>query len=275
MAAMTRRVFFVSDRTGITAETLGESLLTQFPDQQFLRTNLPFIGTAEKAQIALKRINDVVAVGGERPLVFSTLTDPQTQAVIAGADAWVFDLFGTYIEPLEKALGKASSHTAGRMHGMTDLGRYQHRVNALNFTLDHDDGLRLRELDQADVILVGVSRSGKTPTCLYLAMHFHLKAANYPLDDDDLDSDQLPEKLRAHKRKIFALTIQPEHLSRIRHERRPDSNYASLAQCRAEIARAVAIFDNEQIPCIDTTTTSIEEIATTVLEHFGFERARH
>ena len=153
--------------------------------------------------------------------------------------------------------------------------QYQERVNALNYTLDHDDGLRVQELDQADLILVGVSRSGKTPTCLYLAMHFHLKAANYPLNDDDLDAEDLPERLRAHRDKLYGLTISPEHLARIRNERRPDSDYASLAQCRSEIRRAQAIMAQARVPSIDTTSTSIEEISTTILEHFGFERPRH
>jgi len=272
---MIRHVFFVSDRTGITAETLGESLLTQFPGFRFLRVNLPFVSDPDKARSALRRINETAGQDADRPLVFSTLTDTETQRIIAGAEAHVFDLFGTYIEPLERALGTESSHTAGQMHGITDQERYHRRVNALNYTLDHDDGLRLREFDNADVVLVGVSRSGKTPTCLYLAMHFHLRAANYPLNEDDLESEYLPPRIRRHHAKTYALTIDPEHLSRIRNERRPGSPYASLARCRAEVARAEAIFTNERLPYIDTTVTSIEEIATRILEHFGFERPHH
>jgi hypothetical protein len=272
---MNRRVFFISDRTGITAETLGETLLTQFADIEFVRVTLPFVSSAEKARRALDTIAAAARGDGAPPLVFSTLTDPESQAIIATAAGHVFDLFGTYIEPLERALGVASSHTAGKMHGMANAQVYQRRVDALNFTLDHDDGLRPRDVEQADVVLVGVSRSGKTPTCLYMAMHFHLKCANYPLNDDDLQFPSLPASLGRVRNRIYGLTIVPEQLSRIRHGRRPASRYASLEQCRGEVARAEALFVAEAIPYLDTTSISIEEIATTIQQHFGFERPHH
>jgi len=275
MAHMKRSVFFVSDRTGITAETLGESLLTQFSHMEFERIHLPFITSPDKARLAVSRIRAAQAADGREALVFSTLTDPGTQAIIATSSKFVFDLFGTFIEPLEMALDSESSHTAGKMHGMGDANYYQHRVDALNFTLDHDDGVRLKDLDQANVILIGVSRSGKTPTSLYLAMHFHLKAANYPLNDDDFELSGLPVKLRRFREKIYGLSIQAEQLSQIRHGRRPNSTYASLEQCRTEAALAERLYREEGIPFVDTTTVSIEEIATTILQHFGFERPRH
>lgn len=272
---MKRSVFFLSDRTGITAETLGETLLTQFPHVEFTRTSIPFVTSPEKARVAVKRIQAAERSDGVPPLVFSTLTDPESQAIIAAGTRYVFDLFGTYIGPLEEALGAASSHTAGKMHGISDQSVYQRRVDALNFTLDHDDGMRPKELDQADVVLIGVSRSGKTPTCLYLAMHFHLKAANYPLNDDDLVYESLPVRLRRLREKFYGLSIDPQHLSRIRHGRRPNSRYASLEQCRDEVMRAERLFRAENIPYIDTTSISIEEIATTIQQHFGFERPHH
>jgi len=270
-----RHVFFVSDRTGITAENLGETLLTQFPQVEFVRTNIPFVTSPDKAQVALARIRAAEQADGVPPLVFSTLTDTETQGIIAAGTPYVFDLFGTWIEPLETALGTQSSHTAGRMHGITDTGVYERRVNALNFALDHDDGLRPRELDQADVVLIGVSRSGKTPTCLYMAMHFHLKAANYPLNDEDLQYATLPVPLRRLRDRIYGLSIDPTQLSRIRHGRRPNSRYASRDQCRSEVAGAEALFRAEAIPYIDTSFVSIEEIATTIQQHFGFERPHH
>ncbi len=272
---MRRSVFFVSDSTGITAETLGETLLTQFPKLPVERATIPFVNTVEKAHEAVRRLRAAAAADGADPVVFSTLTAPDVLAILATGSRHVFDLFGTYIEPLEKALGTDSSHTSGVMHGMQDHGRYQRRVDALNYTLDHDDGLRPREMNLADIILVGVSRSGKTPTCLYMAMHFHLKCANYPLNDDDLEYGRLPPALHAARQRLYGLTITPEQLSRIRHGRRPGSRYASLEQCRSEVERAELLFREEGIPCIDTTSVSIEEIATTIQQHFRFARPHH
>lgn len=266
---MKRRVFFISDRTGITAETLGSSLLTQFPDIEFQRSHIPFVTTPLAAEGAVATIARAAAESDQPPLVFSTLTDPAAQNVIARSSPYVFDLFGTFIEPLEAALGCASSHTAGRMHGIGDLNLYEDRVHALNFTLGHDDGLSPRDLNEADVVLVGVSRCGKTPTCLYLAMHYSLRAANYPLTDDDFEDCKLPKILRPCRGKLYGLTIVPEQLSRIRRERRPHGDYASLARCRAEVQKAEALFRAENIPCLDTTTVSIEEIAATVVRDMG------
>ncbi len=262
---MKRRVFFISDRTGITAETLGSSLLTQFPDCEFQRTHIPFVTNESAAAKALSTISQASKDDPEKPLIFSTLTDPAAQKIIADASPYVFDLFGTFIGPLESAIGQSSTHTAGRMHGIGDSSSYERRVSALNFSLGHDDGLSPRDMHDADVVLVGVSRSGKTPTCLYLAMHYSLKTANYPLVDDDLERGRLPESLRRSRRRIYGLTIDPEQLSRIRRERRPDGDYASLNRCRSEVQRAETLFRTEKIRFIDTTTVSIEEIAATIV----------
>lgn len=262
---MKRRVFFISDRTGITAETLGASLLTQFPDVEFQRTHIPFVTNELAARAAVATIDKATAEGGPPPLVFSTLTDPAVQQIVATCSPHVFDLFGTFIEPLEAALGSASSHTAGRMHGIGDSSAYERRVHALNFTLGHDDGLAPRDLNEADIVLVGVSRCGKTPTCLYLAMHYSLQAANYPLTDDDFSDTRLPRVLEPCRSKLYGLTIVPDQLSRIRRERRPHGDYASPARCRAEVHKAEALFRAEGIPCLDTTTVSIEEIAATIV----------
>jgi len=262
---MKRRVFFVSDRTGITAEMLGSSLLTQFPEIEFKRTNIPFVSNELQARAALAQIERSGDDDLHPPLVFSTLTDPAAQKIIAGCSPYVFDLFGTFIEPLEAALGTQSSHTAGRMHGIGDAHAYERRVHALNFTLSHDDGLSPRDLKEADLVLLGVSRCGKTPTCLYLAMHYSLKTANYPLTDDDFEDGRLPKVLAACRSKLYGLTIVPEQLSRIRRERRPHGDYSTLARCRAEVAKAEAMFKAENIQFLDTTTVSIEEIAATIV----------
>ncbi len=267
---MKRRVFFVSDRTGITVETLGQSLLTQFPETDFVSRTLPFLTNQLAAQSAADIIRLAREEDGIPPLVFSTLTDPVTQHIIAESNEHVFDLFGTFIEPLEEALGQESSHTAGRMHGIGDAMAYEKRLSALNFSLNHDDGLSTRTLHDADVVLIGVSRCGKTPTCLYLAMHYSLKAGNYPLTDDDFGQNRLPDVLKGSRHKLYGLTIVPEQLSRIRHERRPQGNYSTIAQCRSEIAKAEAMFRTENIEYLDTTTVSIEEIAATIVRDKRF-----
>ena len=266
---MKRRVFFISDRTGITAEMLGASLLTQFPEIEFKRTNIPFVTNEQAARKAAAIIEKAAAEDDEPPLVFSTLTDTAIQKIIAANHEFVFDLFGTFIEPLEDVLGRESSHTAGRMHGIGDARAYERRLQALNFTLNHDDGLHPRDLNESEIVLIGVSRCGKTPTCLYLAMHYSLKAANYPLTDDDFGENALPKILQPVRDKLYGLTIVPEQLSRIRRERRPHGNYAMVAQCRAEVAKAEALFRAEDIQFIDATTVSIEEIAATIGRDMG------
>ncbi len=266
---MKRRAFFVSDRTGITVEALGESLLTQFPDIEFVTRTIPFVTNQSSARSVAEMIRTTAAQDGVQPLVFSTLTDPASQYIIASANEYVFDLFGTFLEPLEAALDCESSHTAGRMHGIRDSLVYENRLDALNFTLEHDDGLHQRDLSQADIVLVGVSRCGKTPTCLYLAMHYSVKAANYPLTDDDFNRVRLPDVLEPIRDKLYGLTIVPEQLSRIRHERRPHGEYSTLARCRAEVAQAEALYRAIGIQYLDTTTISIEEIAATIVRDRG------
>ena len=262
---MSRQVFFISDRTGITAETLGGSLLTQFPNIEFIRTNIPFVTSEHAARSAAEQITKVMDTSPEPPLVFSTLTDPRARKIIAASSPLVFDLFGTFVENLEKALHCESSHTPGQMHGISDSGSYENRLHALNYTLGHDDGLNPRDLSKADIVLLGVSRCGKTPTCLYLAMHYSLRAANYPLTEDDFGKFQLSELLGRIRGKLYGLTIVPEQLSHIRRERRPNGTYSHLEQCRYEIERAEKLFLTEKIPYMDTTTVSIEEIAATIV----------
>ena len=271
---MNRKVFFVSDRTGITVEALGESLLTQFPGIKFERLRIPFVDSAEAARLAAAQIAAASEADGVQPIVFSTLTDPEIRAIIRGTATFDLDLFGTFIEPLETALEQDSTHSIGRMHGIVDVHAYERRLSALNYTLSHDDGLRIKDLSDADIVLLGVSRSGKTPTCLYLGMHYNLRAANYPITEDEYDEAVLPPILEAVRGRLYGLTIVPEQLSRIRRQRRPDGVYASLAQCRTEVTRTEALFRREGIPWLDTTTISIEEIAATIVRDMNLRAAR-
>jgi len=267
-----RTVFFVSDGTGITAQMLGHSLLTQFEGVDFKQITLPFVDTIEKAEECLTRIESEGSNGAGQPVVFSTLVNQEVRQVVRRAKALFIDFFESFIDPLEAGLGIKSSHTIGRSHSAMDKKEYQQRIEAINFAMAHDDGASHRELTQADVILIGVSRSGKTPTSLYLALQFGVKAANYPLIPEDFHRMQLPEALRGQKPKLYGLTITAERLREIRQERRPDSRYAELDNCRFEIDEAEKLMRREGIRCINSTSKSIEEIATTILRELRIPR---
>ncbi|HEU4775373.1 MAG TPA: pyruvate, water dikinase regulatory protein [Telluria sp.] len=260
-----RTVFFVSDGTGITAETFGHAVLTQF-DLRFRQIRLPFIDTVDKAHDAVRKINEVFKADNQRPIVFSTLVKPDLSDVIRKANGMHMDLIQTFVAPLEQELGVMSTHTIGRSHNVVDSEEYKNRIEAINFSLAHDDGQSHKNLSSADVILVGVSRSGKTPTSLYLAMQYGIKAANYPLIPDDFERGKLPSSLPPFRAKIFGLSITPERLSEIRHERRAGSKYASIENCRYEVNEAELMMKREGIRWLSSTTKSIEEIATTILQ---------
>jgi [pyruvate, water dikinase]-phosphate phosphotransferase / [pyruvate, water dikinase] kinase len=265
-----RTVFFVSDGTGITAQMLGHSLLTQFEGVEFDQVTLPFVDTVEKAEECLARI--AAESGNGQPIVFSTLVNQDVREVVRRANALIIDFFESFIDPLEAGLGVRSSHTIGRSHSAMDKKEYQQRIEAINFAMAHDDGASHRELGQADVILIGVSRSGKTPTSLYMALQFGVKAANYPLIPEDFHRGKLPEALREQKSRLYGLTIAPERLHEIRQERRPNSRYADLDNCRFEIDEAEAMMRREGIHSINSTSKSIEEIATTILRELRIQR---
>ena len=267
-----RTVFFVSDGTGITAQMLGHSLLTQFENVEFDQVTLPFIDNADKALECLERIERESLRGNGPPIVFSTLVNNDVREVVRRANALFLDFFETFIGPIESGLGVKSSHTIGRSHSALDKQEYKQRIEAINFSMAHDDGASHRELGEADVILVGVSRSGKTPTSLYLALQFGVKAANYPLIPEDFARMELPAALHSFKSKLYGLTIAPERLREIRQERRPGSQYADPANCRFEIAQAEILMRREGIRWINSTAKSIEEIATTILRELRIER---
>lgn len=261
----TRTVFFVSDGTGITAETFGHSVLTQF-EMRFKQVRLPFIDTPDKAYDALRKINETFAADGQRPIIFSTLVKADLSSIVRQSQGMHMDLIQTFVEPLEQELGVKSTHTIGRSHTSTDSEEYKNRIEAINFSLAHDDGQSHKNLSAADVILVGVSRSGKTPTSLFLAMQYGIKAANYPLIPDDFERGKLPSGLQEYKHKMFGLSIAADRLAEIRNERLPGSKYAALQNCRYEINEAERMMRREGIRWMSSTTKSIEEIAATILQ---------
>ncbi|MDP1901227.1 MAG: pyruvate, water dikinase regulatory protein [Rubrivivax sp.] len=268
-----KTVFFVSDGTGITAETFGNSILAQFPTRH-RHVRRPFIDSPEKARDVVGEINDTARREGHRPVVFITLVDDEIRAIVAGeqCNGLVLDMIRTFVEPLEVEFGIKSNHRVGRFSDASQSQEYHDRIEAINFSLAHDDGQSSRNLDLADVILLGVSRSGKTPTSLYLAMQHGVKAANYPLIPEDFDRGRLPPALTPHKRKCFGLTIEPNRLAQIRHERRPGSKYAALENCREEVHAAESMMRREGISWLSSTHKSIEEIATTILRDLRPDR---
>ena len=266
-----RTVFFVSDQTGVTAETLGHSLMTQFEGLEYRPVTLPFVSSLDKAHEAVRRINRAAEDEGLRPIVFSTLVQDELRDVVVGANALFLDLFSAFVGPLERELNTRSTHRAGRAHGIADLAAYTTRINATNFALANDDGTG-GDYAHADVVLVGVSRVGKTPTCVYMALQYGVFAANYPLTEDDLEAGRLPARLEPFRAKLYALTIKPERLQQIRSERRPQSRYASRQQVLYELRTAEALFARYAIPSLDTSESSIEEIASRILNTTGIER---
>ncbi|MDR2016510.1 MAG: kinase/pyrophosphorylase [Burkholderiales bacterium] len=266
-----RSVFFVSDRTGITVEILGNSLLTQFEELPFRRITIPFIQSREELQNAIDQINRAVEKEQQRPIVFlSIVDDAMNRELREKTHALTLDFFQAFISPLEKELDIKSAHAAGRSHSVNY--DYFRRMEAINFSQLHDDGATTRDLSEAEVILVGVSRCGKTPTSLYLALQFGIRAANFPLTPDDFSNHKLPDSLHSLKPKLFGLTIDPQRLSRIRQERRAGSHYASLENCRQEVRNAETLMEREKIPMLDTSAKSIEEIAATIIHRAKLNR---
>lgn len=269
---MKRKVFFVSDRTGITAEMFGQSLLSQFEQVEFDETTLPFIDSAEKAEEVCRLIKKAENETRQRPIVFDTIVTPEIRMVIQSSGALVLDFFHTFIGPLETELGETSNFTVGKTHSLNDGEAYDSRISAVNFALNNDDGASTRHYDEADVILIGVSRCGKTPTSLYMAMQFGIKSANYPFTEDDIDKLHLMEALKRNKHKLFGLTITPSRLHKIRTQRRANSRYASLKQCQYEVRAVESLYRKEKIEYINSTSRSVEELAVKILAATGLKR---
>lgn len=260
-----RHAFIVSDRTGLTAEAMAHSLLSQFPTIDFNTETFTFVDTAGKAADLVARCHSIRDSTGVTPLVFLTMVNDKLRAQFTVAGIEVFDLFHTFIGPMEERLGVKSSHTIGKSHGVTDEKAYTSRIAAVHFALQTDDGMDTDHYRQADLIIIGVSRCGKTPASLYLSLHYGLYVSNYPLTDHELERKQLPEALLPFKEKLFGLTIDPFRLLQIRQQRYQGSNYSTAATCQREIAQAEALFRSNHLPWLNTTRMSVEEIGAMVV----------
>ena len=266
-----RMAFFISDGTGITVESLGNSLLAQFSDSvEFDKRSVRFVKEKDDLDKVCAEIEAAYEQSGERPLIFETIVDPEARAVLERTSGIMFDVFGHFLAPLEAALGVQSNHSTGKNRDSVDSTEYHKRIDAINFTLAHDDGVSPSNYARAQIILLGVSRSGKTPTSIYLAMQFGCFCANYPLtEEDDLTSGRLPEALLPWRSKLFGLSINAEHLHSIREQRRPNSSYSSLRNCQTEVRYANALFRRHAIPALDSTNMSIEDLASRIVRHFS------
>lgn len=272
---MTRTAFFISDGTGITAESLGRSLLAQFENVDIRKVTKPYIDSVEKARDLVKIIDATAAKDASQPIIIDTIVDEAVRDVVREAIGFKVDIFSTFLKPLEEELDTRSSYSVGRTHAIGSDVIYMDRIQSVHFALDNDDGARTHQYDQADIILLGVSRCGKTPTSLYLALQFGIRAANYPLTEDDYDEDgtlKLPDELARQRHKLFGLTIDPRRLAAIRHERRANSRYSSMDQCMQEVQQAEGLFRQLGIPYIDTTRFSVEEISTRMIAETGINR---
>ncbi|MDP5143417.1 posphoenolpyruvate synthetase regulatory kinase/phosphorylase PpsR [Rheinheimera baltica] len=268
-----RAAFYISDGTAITAEVFGHALLTLFP-AQFEHITIPFVETNEMAEQVKQRINDRYKTTGERPLIFQTFVDDNLRQIINSSDGVCYDFLNAFVEPLQRELGVAPVPKTHRTHSIHEQ-TYDFRIDAVNFALANDDGSNLKNYDQADIILVGVSRSGKTPTSLYLALQYGIKAANYPFVEEDMEQLHLPDVLQRNKTKLFGLTITPERLSQIREQRRANSRYASMRQCQLELNEVEKLYTREQIPFLNSTHLSIEEISAKIIAKTGLKRRKY
>jgi regulator of PEP synthase PpsR (kinase-PPPase family) len=274
LSAATRAVFFVSDSTGITAETLGNALLANFPAAHFDRHTIPFVGTVTPVSTVAAALQSATTPEAA-PIVFATVKDAGIRAVIAGSAAVVIDLLAGHLTELEAALDTPAEQRSGQYHGLGDLERYFARMRAVEFAIEHDDGQSGRALDTADVIIVAPSRCGKTPTTMYLALHYGLLVANYPLTDDDFPTDGLPRIVAPHADRCFGLTTTALRLSQVRHERRPNSTYSSLAQCTLEIRRAEDLYRRTRVPFLSSATRSVEEMSAVILQSMKLRDRPH
>lgn len=260
-----REAYFVSDSTGITAETLGSALLANFPGVHFRRHTIPFVDTPEGARNVVHDLHEAIRSGSD-PIVFATVKSPEIIGDLAASGAVVIDLLGGHLRELEAALGSTASEQLGQYHGVGDIERYFARMRAVEYAIEHDDGQSMRALDIADVIIIAPSRCGKTPTTMYLALQYGLLVANYPLTDDDFPSDGLPATVASYSNRCFGLTTTPLRLSQVRHERRPSSTYASLAQCTLELRRAEDLYRRNRVPFLNSSTKSVEEMSAVIMQ---------
>ncbi|NMP15412.1 pyruvate, water dikinase regulatory protein [Thalassotalea sp. Y01] len=268
-----RTAFYISDGTAITSEVFGHALLSLFP-MEFEHVTIPFVETVDKAEEVKKQINLTAKRSGEKPFVFHTFVTPETREIIDSSDAVIYNFLEHFVNPVEQELGITAKPKSHRTHSIHE-NSYDYRIDAVNFALANDDGSKVTDYEHADVILVGVSRSGKTPTSLYLALQYGIKAANYPFTDDDMDDVALPEFLKKHKKKLFGLTIEPLRLREIRDGRMANSKYSSSRQCRMEVREVEKLYKKERIPYINTTSFSVEEISAKIISEAGLQRYKY
>ena len=267
-----RTAFFISDGTAITAETLGRAILSQFASVPFETRVLPYVDNLERAEDAVVQINTAYQRDGLLPLVFDTIVNPEIREKINSAHSCNLDMYEGLIGRVAEETGVEPDGHSGHAHDDVDSETYKERIDAVHFALDNDDGARTRHYHAADIILIGVSRSGKTPTSLYLTLQFGIRAANYPLTEEDLNDNQLPKALREHKHKLFGLIIDTDRLVKIRQERRAGSRYSSYQQCQQEQRAIQGIYTSQGIPSLDVSEMSVEEIATRILQMTGLKR---
>ena len=267
-----RTAFFISDGTAITAETLGRAILSQFASVPFETRVLPYVDNLERAEDAVVQINTAYQRDGLLPLVFDTIVSPEIREKINSAHSCNLDMYEGLIGRVAEETGVEPDGHSGHAHDNVDSETYKERIDAVHFALDNDDGARTRHYHAADIILIGVSRSGKTPTSLYLALQFGIRAANYPLTEEDLNDNQLPKALREHKHKLFGLIIDTDRLVKIRQERRAGSRYSSYQQCQQEQRAIQGIYTSQGIPSLDVSEMSVDVFATRILQMTGLKR---
>jgi regulator of PEP synthase PpsR (kinase-PPPase family) len=258
-------VFFLSDSTGISAETMGNALLIQFPELRFDRRLIPFITTVEEARKVVAAL-DAAMDGPVTPLAFSTTAVTEIRDELHRSRCPLIDFFDLHMTRVESILGHQGQRVAARLHGLGDVKRYNARMAAVEYAIEHDDGQSMRALDKADVILIAPSRCGKTPTTMYLALQHGIFVANYPLVEEDFDTNELPKPIRHLRDRCFGITTTAARLSQVRHERRANSRYASLEQCTFELRRAETLYRIHKIPSINSSAKSVEEMSTVILQ---------
>lgn len=268
---MNNKAFFISDGTGITAESLGHSLLSRFENAHLDQITLPYINTKERAEQAAERINTAAIETGKKPIVLISIISSEHRYIIKQANGLILDMFEAFLAPMEALLGCKADERTNSTFAMTDT-HYHERILAVNYALDNDDGGKVKNYEHADIIVIGLSRSGKTPTCLYLGMQFGISAANFPITEEDLDDSSLPKALQPYRQKLFGLLIDPKRLASIREERYANSRYASMKQCEFETRQYKAMLERYKIPHLDSTHLSIEELSTRIMDSVGIER---
>lgn len=258
-------IFILSDGTGETAATMIRAALVQYSDEEINIVRCKNVRTEEQID---SLIEDVQARNG---IVVFTMVSPQMSRKVMETTGekgiTAIDLMGPLLSALDQYMGHTSSgHTAGLLRAVDE--QYFKRIEAIEYTVKHDDGKTLSHLHQADIVLVGISRTSKTPLSIFLS-HKGWKVANIPM----VLNTPLPEELfKIDQRRIVGLTIDPESLTRIRKKRLekfgqdPGGEYANMAHIHSEIDYASQIFkQNRRWPVFDVTDRALEETAAEIV----------